>query len=64
MTKKLYRNSAEGTIGGVCTGLGEYFDLDKVLVRVAFIIAAFVSVGILAYLILWIVVPDKKNLFR
>ncbi len=64
MTKKLYRNSSEGSIGGVCTGLGEYFDLDKVLIRVAFIIAAFFSIGILVYIVMWIVVPDKKNLFK
>lgn len=45
-------------IGGVCTGLGEYFSIDPVLVRLVFIILAFQQgIGILAYIILWIVVP-------
>jgi phage shock protein PspC (stress-responsive transcriptional regulator) len=45
-------------LGGVCGGLGEYFEFDPVLVRVIFVAAAFVTgVGLIAYLLLWIIVP-------
>jgi len=58
MEKRLYRLPRNKMIGGVCTGLGEYFSIDPVLVRLVFIILAFQQgIGILAYIILWIVVP-------
>lgn len=58
MEKRLYRLPRNKMIGGVCTGLGEYFSIDPVLVRIVFIILAFQQgIGILAYIILWIVVP-------
>lgn len=44
-------------IGGVCSGLGHYFDLDTILVRVAFVVFALAGGGggVLAYLVLWAV---------
>ena len=45
-------------IGGVCSGLAEYFGLDIALVRIAFVIAVlFASFGFWLYIILWIVLP-------
>lgn len=45
-------------LGGVCGGLGEYFEFDPVLVRVIFVAATFISgVGFIAYILLWIIVP-------
>lgn len=45
-------------IGGVCSGLAEYFGLDTALVRIAFVIAfMFASFGFWLYIILWIVLP-------
>jgi len=45
-------------LGGVCGGLGIYFDIDPVLVRVIFVAGTFVTgVGLLAYILLWIIVP-------
>ena len=45
-------------IGGVCSGLAEYFGLDIALVRIAFVIAfLFASFGFWLYIILWIVLP-------
>lgn len=50
----LYRDTDGGMIGGVCAGLGRYFDVDDTLVRVAFVVAAVLGGGgILGYLILW-----------
>lgn len=60
MHKKLYRIRQSRVFGGVCTGLGEYFDVDPVLVRVAFVIFALLhGFGILLYIILWIIIPEK-----
>lgn len=55
---RLYRSRSQTMIAGVCGGLGEYFDVDPVLIRLLFVVTAFISgVGILAYIVLWIVVP-------
>lgn len=57
-TKKLTRNVSSKVLGGVCSGLGKYFNLDPLLVRIIFIIAALIgSLGIWIYLILWIILP-------
>ena len=42
--KKLYRNIDERVLGGVCSGLGLYFGVDKVIFRLAFLIAFFIGV--------------------
>ena len=58
-TKKLYRDKDGGMIGGVLAGLGHYFGIDKVWIRIFFLILFFVyGTGILAYIILWIVMPE------
>jgi phage shock protein C len=60
MERKLQRNTLDKKIAGVCSGLAEYFDIDVTLVRVAFIVAVLAGFsGILAYIILWIIVPAK-----
>lgn len=49
-------------IAGVCHGLGDYFDIDPVVVRIAFIIlTALGGAGVIAYLILWIVMPPAGS---
>jgi phage shock protein C len=59
---RLYRSRSEKMIAGVCGGLGEYFDVDPVLIRLLFVVTALISgVGLLAYIILWIVVPMQGN---
>jgi phage shock protein PspC (stress-responsive transcriptional regulator) len=56
MAKRLYRSTTNRTIWGVCGGLGEYFGMDPVLVRVIFVVLALASgVGFLLYIILAIV---------
>ncbi|MDI9257171.1 MULTISPECIES: PspC domain-containing protein [Flavobacterium] len=55
--KKLYRDKDNGLIGGVCTGLGHYFGIDAVWIKILFLILAFTSFGLLAYIILWIATP-------
>lgn len=60
-TKKLYR-STDAMLGGVCAGIGEYFDLDPTLIRLAFIVLSIATVlvpSLIGYLILWIVIPPS-----
>ena len=63
-TKKLYRDSKRRVIGGVCAGIGHYFKIDPLWVRLLLIIVAIGSYGIfvLAYIILWVVLPEKYDL--
>lgn len=60
MTKKLYRSRTDSMIAGVCGGLAEYFNIDPSLVRVGAVLFTFAGgAGIVAYLILWLIVPQK-----
>jgi len=56
-SKKLYRDKDRGTIAGVCTGLGHYFGIEAVWIKIIFLLLAFTSFGIIAYLVLWIAMP-------
>jgi phage shock protein PspC (stress-responsive transcriptional regulator) len=69
--KHLYRDESNKVLGGVCSGIANYFNVDPLVVRILWILLA--GVNILAYLILWIAVPSssvkevggvKKRLFR
>ena len=56
--KKLYRDEDRGMIGGVCKGLGHYFGIDSVWIRLLFLILFFgFGTGLIAYLVLWIAMP-------
>ncbi len=59
-TKKLYRDKEKGIIGGVSAGLGHYFGIDPVWIRILLVLLVFAGfgTGILAYVILWIVTPE------
>ncbi|MGK4569140.1 PspC domain-containing protein [Flavobacterium sp. 3HN19-14] len=58
-SKKLYRDRETGMIGGVLAGLGHYFGIDKVWLRIALLaLFFFYGVGFVAYIILWIVIPE------
>ena len=61
--KKLYLSDSNRKIGGVCAGVGEYFDKDPTLIRIAFILFTLVTggAGILGYLIMWLVMPKKPK---
>ena len=61
-TRKLYRDTENGMVGGVLAGLGHYFGIDKVWLRVFLLIMIFAwGTGFLAYIILWIVMPEAKT---
>ena len=61
-SKKFYRDPQGALIGGVCTGIASYFDVEVLWVRVAFVIAAFANgLGLIAYPILWLITPEAKT---
>lgn len=58
--KKLYRDKEKGMLGGVATGLGHYFGIEAVWIKILFLIFVFAGfgTGILAYFVLWVVTPE------
>jgi phage shock protein PspC (stress-responsive transcriptional regulator) len=57
-SRKLYRDKDRGTIAGVCSGLGHYFGIDAVWLKILFLILFFgFGTGFIAYIILWIAMP-------
>jgi phage shock protein C len=62
MATKLMRSKDDRVIAGVAGGLAQYFNLDPTLVRVAWVVAVvFGGFGFLAYVILWIVLPEGEQ---
>ena len=60
MEKRLYRSRTNSMIAGICGGLGEYFNVDPTILRVVAVLLAFADgVGLLAYLIGWIIIPRR-----
>ncbi len=59
--KRLYRPKRGRIIGGVCAGIGEYFDIDPVLVRLILLLFVLSGGSILFYLIAWLIIPDEDS---
>ncbi len=61
MPKRLYRSNTTRMLGGVCGGLGDYFDVDPTIVRVIAVILGLASMGwaIVAYIIGWVIIPEE-----
>lgn len=61
-TKKLFRDTDDKKIGGVCSGLALFLGIDVVFIRIIFLIALFfVGGGFWAYVIFWIVAPEART---
>ncbi len=60
MSKKLYRSN-DRKIAGVCGGLAEYINIDPTVVRLIWALAGFSGVGLLAYLVAALIIPEKTN---
>lgn len=59
-TKRLTRSKDDRWLGGVCVGLGRYFDLNPAIYRIAFAALAFAGgTGILLYAAAWLVIPEE-----
>jgi phage shock protein PspC (stress-responsive transcriptional regulator) len=61
--RKLYRDSDNGLVAGVCTGLGHYFGIDATWIKILFLIFAIAGfgTGVLAYFVLWIAMPKANT---
>lgn len=60
--KRLYRDPEDKIIAGVASGLAAYFAIDTVIVRLIFLVSIFFGgLGIFAYIILWIAMPEAKT---
>jgi len=61
--QKLYRARTGKVLGGVSGGLGDYLNIDKVVIRILFILlAVFGGSGVLVYIILWIAIPEQSTI--
>ncbi len=61
-SRKLYRDEDNNILGGVLAGLGHYFGIDKVWLRILFLILFFFfGTGVLIYIVLWIIVPSAET---
>lgn len=59
---KLYRSETNKVLAGVCGGLGEYFDVDPVILRVIVaVLTVFGGGGVVLYILLWIFIPTKSS---
>jgi len=69
---RLFRDSNDKMLGGVCSGIGNYLNLDPALIRILLVLLIFgAGTGILVYILLWIILPARplqritgKRLFR
>lgn len=60
--RRLYRDPDHRVIGGVCSGMGAYFNIDPVILRIVFVVLFFTfGSSVLLYLILWIAVPKART---
>ena len=61
--KKLYLSNSDAKIFGVCGGIGETYDIDPTLVRLALVFLCLVTAiipAVVAYIIAWVIIPDRS----
>lgn len=62
-TKRLFRSEKDRVVAGVSGGLGEYFSIDPVLFRLAFIFTTIAGgPGLIAYIVMWLIIPSESNI--
>ncbi|WMW21157.1 PspC domain-containing protein [Methanolobus mangrovi] len=61
MENKLRRSRNDRMLAGVCAGLGEYLEVDPVVVRLLWAVGTFFSLGtgLLIYVLAWIIIPEE-----
>lgn len=61
--KKLYLSNKDRKIAGLCGGLAEYFDVDSTIVRLIYVLLTLLSfgLGIIFYIVAWLIVPRNPN---
>ncbi len=60
MERRLYRSRSQRMLGGVCGGLAEYLNTDPTVIRLLWVLFAFLGMGtgFIVYLIAWVIVPE------
>ena len=59
--KRLYRSAKNRLLGGICSGLSQYFNIDVNIMRLIWVIIALIwPATILAYLIMWVIIPHES----
>ncbi|MDD5417895.1 MAG: PspC domain-containing protein [Candidatus Nanoarchaeia archaeon] len=60
--RKLYRSKTNRVIAGICGGIGEYFNIDPVIIRILWVLFTLAGgSGIIAYIIAWVIIPEEKD---
>lgn len=59
--KKMFRDGDDKFLGGVCSGLGHYLGIDVIWIRLAFILLLASGFSPIAYIILWVLLPEAKT---
>jgi phage shock protein PspC (stress-responsive transcriptional regulator) len=61
--KRLYRSRTSRILGGICGGIGIYFDTDPNIIRVVWVILTLFSIGagVIAYIVAWILIPEEPE---
>ena len=61
MDKKLYRNTQNKMIAGVCAGVGEYLNIDPTVIRLIWALIGLTGAGLIAYLVAALIIPEKPS---
>lgn len=59
--KKLTKSRSNRMICGVCGGMAEYLNIDATIIRIALVLLAFTTAGIIAYIVAAIIMPDEYD---
>ncbi len=58
--RRLYRSEEDRVVAGICGGLGEYFNIDPVLIRLLWIVSMMLGGGgLIIYLLGWLLIPRR-----
>ena len=61
MNKRFYLSQTDKKLGGVCGGIADYFGIDSLLVRIAFVALVIgLGTGVFAYILLWLLAPRQN----
>lgn len=61
MAKKVYRSKTSRMLGGVCGGIADYFNVDVVIVRLLWVLAALAEgIEVIVYILAWVIIPEES----
>lgn len=63
MSRKIYRSGTDKMLCGVCGGIGNYFNIDPTIVRLAWAIVALGGPGVLVYILAAVIIPQEPEAF-